>query len=101
MGQSAAMLDHSWGGQASREGLPAPLEAGAEALVGGAGGGLADRAGDGDAFEQFLFGADLAEPFVVARRQRAACRETGAGVRDREFCRLVGLMVARGMAGHA
>jgi hypothetical protein len=27
---------------------------------------------DGDAVEQFLLGADLAEPFVVARRQRAA-----------------------------
>jgi len=57
--------------------------------------GFADRAGDGDAVEQLLRGADFAEPFVGARRQALAGGGAGAGVAVREFCGLIGLMAAR------
>src|SRR6185437_12168980 len=74
--------------------LPALLESGAEALVGGAERGLADRAGNADAAKQLLLGADLAQPFVVGGRQRLAGHKTGAGIGNAQFCRLVGLVVA-------
>src|SRR4051794_14555493 len=95
------MLDHSWDCREAprvatrRRCLPAALETGAEALAGGAGGGLADRAGDDDAVEQLLFGADLAQPFVVIGRERLSGHETGAGIGNAQFCRLVGLVGAR------
>src|SRR5262245_24286305 len=78
--------------------LPTSLESGAEALVGDAGGGLADRAGDGDAVEQLLLGAYLAQPFVVRGRQGLAGDETGAGVGNAQLRGLIGFVAARGMA---
>src|SRR3954464_11214136 len=61
-------------GRRGRRRLPAALETGREALAGGAGGGLADRARNGDAVEQLLLGADLAQPFVVIGRERLSRR---------------------------
>src|SRR6185436_2819002 len=81
--------------------LPTAFEPCAEALVGGAGWRFADRAGDGDAVEQLLLGTDLAQPFVVRRRQGLAGDQAGAGVSDAEPCRLVGLVAARRMADDA
>src|SRR5580704_17902425 len=77
--------------------LPAALEAGAERLVGGALRRFADRGRDADAVEQFLLGADLAQPFVVGGRYGLAGDKTGAGIGDAEFCRLVGAVIPCGM----
>src|ERR1700679_1068372 len=60
--------------------LPAGLEPGAERLVCGPLRRFADRGRDAGAIEQFLFGADFAQPFVVGGRQRLASDETGAGI---------------------
>jgi hypothetical protein len=46
--------------------LPTALESGRQALVGHALRGFADRAGNADAVEQFLLGADLAQPLSSA-----------------------------------
>src|SRR5262249_48652505 len=73
---------------------PAFLEAGADALVGGALRRLADRARDGDAIEHLLFGAELAQPSVVGRGQGLAGSHAGAGIADRELRRLIGLVVS-------
>src|ERR1700679_2962380 len=83
--------------------LPAPLEACGEALVGGAVRSLADRAGYIDAAEQLLFGADLAQPSVVAGGERRAGAEAGAGIGNAQLRRLIGFVVARRVrddAGH-
>src|SRR5512140_1490219 len=83
--------------------LPAALESGGEALVRRAQRGFADRAGDADAVEQFLLGADLSQPFVVRGGQRLAGDETGAGIGDAELRRLLGPVISRwprGDAGH-
>ena len=64
-------------------------------------GGLADRAGDADAVEQFLLGADLAQPFVVGGGQRLAGDEAGAGIGDAQLRRLLGLVVSRRVRGDA
>src|SRR6266566_2618625 len=98
------MLDHSWeccDNAANRSALPATLEAGADALVRGALRGLADRARDGDAVEQLLLGADLAQPFVVGARQALAGDQAGAGVVDAQFRGLIGLIVALRTGGGA
>src|SRR6266581_8597559 len=81
--------------------LPTPLEARVETLVGGAGRGFSDRAGDGDAVEQFLLGADLAQPSIVIRRQGLAGHKAGSGVDDAQFGRLVGLVAAQRTADDA
>src|ERR1700681_1748384 len=95
-------LDHSWGmAERYKFNLPAALEAGAKALVGGALRGFADRARDGDAVEQLLLGADLAQPFVVGGRQRLAGPEAGAGIAEAQLRRLVGLVAARRAAENA
>src|SRR5690349_11351552 len=72
LGQSAAMVDHSRAIallgrkiEPNRDDsgvLPAAFEARAEARAGGARRRFADRARDGDALEQLLLGADLAQP---------------------------------------
>jgi len=72
--------------------LPALFEASRDALVGGALGSLADRAGDRDAAEQLLFGAELAQPFVVGGRERLPGRYAGAGLGDLELGGLLGLV---------
>src|SRR6202795_565610 len=74
---------------------PAALESGGEALAGGAQRRLADRARDADAVEQFLFGADLAQPFVVGGGKRLAGDQASAGVGDAQPGRLLGLIVSR------
>src|SRR5215212_12259000 len=81
--------------------LPAAFEPGAEALVGGTRRRFADRARDGDAVEQLLLGADLAQPFVVRGRQGLAGDQAGAGIGNAEPRRLVGLVAARRMADDA
>src|ERR1700722_17134696 len=81
--------------------LPALLESGAQALVGGAERRFADRARNADATEQFLLGADFTKPFVVGGGQRLAGRKTGAGIRDAQFGRLVGFVIARRAADDA
>src|SRR5229473_6619162 len=81
--------------------LPAMLESRGEALVRRALRGFADRAGNADVAEQFLLGADLAQPFVVGRRKRLAGDETGAGVGHAQLRRLLGLIVAHRAAGDA
>src|ERR1700712_5446319 len=80
---------------------PAALEARAQALVRGALRRLADRALDGDAAEQFLLGADLAEPFVVGGRQPLAGDQAGAGIGDAQLRRAVDLIIPAGMPGDA
>src|ERR1700761_5812938 len=83
----AAKLRRGWiiprqwrdAGFEAKKRLPAFLVAGGDPLVGGALRGLADRAGDGDAVKQLLLGADLAQPFVVRRRQGLSGGETCAG----------------------
>src|ERR1700726_1189098 len=75
--------------------LPAPLESRGKALVRGAECGLADRAGYADATEQFLLGADLAQPSVIGGGQRLACAEARAGVGNAQLRRLLGFIVAR------
>src|SRR5262249_24958188 len=72
--------------------LPALFEARRNALAGGALGSLADRTGDREAAEQLLFGAELAQPFVVGGRERLAGRDAGAGLGDLEPGRLLGLV---------
>src|ERR1700694_1981305 len=79
--------------------LPAALESRRQALVGGTQRGFADRGRDADAVEQFLLGADLAKPFVVAGRQRLAGAEAGAGVGDAELRRLLGLIISQRARG--
>src|SRR5665647_207800 len=74
---------------------PAALESGGEALVGGAQRRLADRARYADAVEQFLFGADLAQPFVVGGGKLLAGDQAGAGVGDAQPGRLLGLVASR------
>src|SRR5262249_1946770 len=80
---------------------PAFLEAGADAFAGGALCGLADRARDGDAVEHPLLGAELAQASVVGGRRGLARGQAGAGLADRKFCRLVGLVAPRRTAGGA
>src|ERR1700680_1522314 len=79
--------------------LPAALEPGADAPAGRALRGFADRAGDADAVEQFLLGADLAQPFVVGGGKRLPGHEAGAGVDDAQLRRLPGLVVSRRAGG--
>src|SRR6202171_244627 len=81
--------------------LPAMPESRSKALVRRPLRGFADRAGNADVAEQFLLGADLAQPFVVGRRQRLASDETGAGVGDAQLRRLLGLIVPHRAAGDA
>src|SRR5450631_2099776 len=81
--------------------LPAMPESRGEALVRRPLRGFADRAGNADVAEQFLLGADLAEPFVVGRRKRLAGDETGAGVGNAQLRRLLGFVVANRAAGDA
>src|SRR5271165_4625515 len=81
--------------------LPALLEARGDALVGRALRRRADRAGDGDAVGELLLGADLSQPFVVARGEALARGDAGAGVADVELCGLLGLVTARGAAAGA
>src|SRR3954464_4579190 len=78
-----------------RADLPALLETRRQALVDRPLRGFADRAGDGDVVEELLFGADLAQPFVVGGRQRLARGDAGAGVGEGNLGRLVGLVIAR------
>src|SRR5258705_5943235 len=82
-------------------GLPAPLESGGEALVRSARRCFTDRARDADAVEQFLLGADLAQPFVLAGRQRLAGDETGAGVGKAQLRQLVGFVGSHLVTGDA
>src|SRR5438034_9079998 len=103
---NAASLRHGWMiprlCRGSALDLPASLEACADALAGCALRGLADRSGDADAVEQFLLGADLAQPFLVGRRHGLAHADTGAGVEHAQFRRLVGRVIpgrARAIAG--
>src|SRR6185437_12676228 len=77
---------------AAKKRLPAFLVSGGDALVGGALCGLADRAGDGNAAEQLLLGADLAQPFVVRGRQRLPGREACAGFGQLDLGGLVGVI---------
>src|SRR3984893_8141628 len=81
--------------------LPAMLESRGEALGRRPLRAFADRAGNADVAEQFLLGADLAQPFVVGRRKRLAGDETGAGVGNAQLRRLLGLIVANRAAGDA
>src|SRR6266853_1651697 len=74
--------------------LPAALESRGKALVRGAERGFADRARNADIAEQFLLGADLAQPSVVGRRKRLAGDETGAGVGNAQPGRLVGFIIS-------
>src|ERR1700733_1728871 len=85
----------------TRKELPAALEARGDALVRRSLQRLADRAGDADAAEQLLLGADLAQPFVVRGGQRLARDKTGAGVGDAEPCRLIHGVVAGLASGDA
>src|SRR5580692_5984369 len=62
---------------------------------------LADRAGNADAAEQFLLGADPAQPLVVAGREGLAGAEARAGVADAQLCRLLGLVVPRRAPGQS
>src|SRR5690349_24852833 len=70
--------------------LPALFEARRDALVGCALRSLADRAGDRDTAEQLLFGAELAQPFVVGGRERLPGRYAGIGIGDLELGGLLG-----------
>src|ERR1039457_4667403 len=81
--------------------LPAVLESRGEALVRRPLRRFADRAGNADVAEQFLLGADLAQPFVVGRRKRLAGDETGAGVGNAQPSQLLGLIVPHRAAGDA
>src|SRR3984957_3311049 len=76
--------------------LPTLLETGGNALVGDAERGLRDRAGDIEAADDFLFGADPAQPLLVRCRQRLAGGKAGAGIGEAELCGLLG-----GIAGVA
>src|SRR5438552_4924330 len=87
------MLDLSTGFAVAIMGqLPASFEARVNTLGCGALGGLADRAGDADAVRQLLLGAELAQPSIVARRQRLPGREAGAAVLDVQLRRLLRLI---------
>src|SRR5439155_24781879 len=89
------MLDLSTGFAVAIMGqLPASFEARVNTLGCGALGGLADRAGDADAVRQLLLGAELAQPSIVARRQRLPGREAGAAVLDVQLRRLLRLIAA-------
>src|SRR6185437_16765402 len=74
--------------------LPVALEACGDDLVGEALRGLANRARERDAVWQLLLGAELAQPFVVTRRQALARDEARPGVADVELRRLLGVVAA-------
>src|SRR5882724_2078484 len=76
------------------------LEARGETLVRGTERRFADRARYADPAEQFLFGADLAKPFVVGGGERLAGDEAGAGVGDAQLRRLLRFVMMAGDARH-